>query len=363
VLSWPERDGDIELLRSPLLAQLELRDDVALPLEQTLPLRHVAFNERPALEVLQDDRAPALSAQSARGGARTLELQSRCPFRAQAELRLRAPRMPRVSLGVEPVDRGAILHRVLEDIWGSLRTQEALLNIDDVALEPRVRESAQRHAVRALLPDSPHRTRLVALEIDSVVKLIMRLLRVERLRPAFSVQVAEAAEQYRIGSLSVTLRPDRIDLLDGGGQLLIDYKLGDAHRPRDWVDVWPGRPRRPQLPLYGLAHAESLKGLAYAVLAPGAVEYRGWSDGTPIGTGVLPYPAGIRIDLGDPGDWEALLHHWRFTLTRLAEQYVSGDARVDPLPQECATCHLSVLCRINEKTADNPVVEAANDDE
>ena len=69
-----------------------------------------------------------------------------------------------------------------------------------------------------------------------------------------------------------------------------------------------------------------LRALAYVVLAPGAVEYRGWSDGTEIGPGVVPYPAGIRIDLGDPGDWDALLHHWHFTLTRLAEHYVAGEA-------------------------------------
>src|SRR5262249_29374507 len=161
-----------------------------------------------------------------------------------------------------------------------------------------------------------------------------------------TVRLAEAAEQYAIGGLSITLRPDRIDEV-AGGELLIDYKLGSAHRPRDWFDVWPGRPRRPQLPLYGLARAERLRALAYVVLAPGAIEFRGWSDGTEVGAGVLPYPAGIRIDLGDPMDWEALLHYWRFTLTRLAQRYVAGDAAVDPLPFECTTCHLSTLCRVH----------------
>ena len=190
----------------------------------------------------------------------------------------------------------------------------------------------------------------------------MRLLQVERERPPFTVQLAEASEQYEIGGLSVTLRPDRIDLLENGGQLLIDYKLGDSHRPRDWFDVVPGRPRRPQLPLYGLAHSQQLRGLAYAVLAPGAVEYRGWSDGTPIGPGVPAYPAGIRIDLGDPHDWEALLHQWRFSLTRLAQQYVAGESQVDPLPQECATCHLSTFCRIHERAIEREI-EGVTDDQ
>ncbi|HKE95684.1 MAG TPA: hypothetical protein VKB34_15320, partial [Povalibacter sp.] len=128
-------------------------------------------------------------------------------------------------------------------------------------------------------------------------------------------------------------------------------------------DALPGRPRQPQLPLYGLAHADRLRGLAYVVLAPGAVEYRGWSDGTDVAPGVLPYPGRMRIDLGDPGDWDALLHHWNFTLTRLAEHYVAGDAVVDPLPQECATCHLSTLCRIHEIEAAEGEAEGGDDDE
>jgi hypothetical protein len=202
--------------------------------------------------------------------------------------------------------------------------------------------------MEAVAPDTPSRTRLAMLEIESVTQLVGRLLVHERQRPPFTVDLAEMSEQYAIGGLSITLRPDRIDVLEGGRQLLIDYKLGESHQPRKWLDAVPGRPPRPQLPLYALAHADRLSGLAYAVLSPAAVEYRGWSDGTPIGSGIVPYPRGVRIDLGDPADWDALLHHWRFTLTRLAERYVAGDAAVDPLPQECSTCHLSTLCRIHE---------------
>lgn len=348
VLSWPQRDGDVELTRSPLIDQIAGASDRAMSSVTTGSLRRVLFQQRPTLQTIRDDRAPALSSQNARGGARTVELQSRCPFRAQAEIRLRAEPMPRVSLGVEPVDRGALLHRVLAEVWGAMGTQQQLLAMEDSALERLVRESAQRHAAQALQGDVRYRNRLAALEIENAVRQVTRLLMQEKQRPPFAIRFAEAAEQYAIGGLSITLRPDRIDELPGGGELMIDYKLGNSPRPRGWFDVLPGRPRNPQLPLYGLAHADRLRALAYVVLAPGAVEYRGWSDGTDVGAGVAPYPSGMRIDLGDPIDWQALMHHWRFTLTRLAERYVAGEAAVDPLPLECATCHLSTLCRINE---------------
>jgi hypothetical protein len=92
-----------------------------------------------------------------------------------------------------------------------------------------------------------------------------------------------------------------------------------------------------------------LRALAFVVLAAGKVEYRGWSDGVNVGPGVVAYPPKRpRADLGDPSDWQALQDRWRFTLTRLAERYVAGEAAVDPLPGECDMCHLSTLCRNHE---------------
>lgn len=362
VLSWPQRDESVQLARSPLLDQFLTSAERALKPGLTGSLRRVLFDQRPTLHTMRDDRAPPLALSEARGGARTVELQSRCPFRAQAEIRLRAEPMPRVSLGVEPVDRGALLHRVLAELWAKIQTQEHLLVIEDSELERQVRDSAQRHAAQALPGDIRYRHRLAALEIESAVRQVLRLLALEKLRPPFAVRLAEASERYQIGGLSITLRPDRIDELASGGELLIDYKVGGVHRPRGWLDVLPGRPRSPQLPLYGLAHADRLRALAFVVLTPGAVEYRGWSDGSNVEAGVWAYPSGTRIDLGDPSDWQALMHYWRFSLTRLAERYVAGEASVDPLPFECTTCHLSTFCRINDLALSEPEPEFTPDD-
>jgi len=344
--SWPERDGDTEISVSPLIAQLATATP-QLPLD-VKTLRRAIFAERPGLESMSDERAPALRGETVHGGASVIDFQSRCEFRALGQLRLKAKPMPRVTLGVDPPDRGSILHNVLEAIWGGLRTQQALLELPEAQLLARVEEAAQRFAARALQPDSVVRERLAALEVSSTVRQVMQLLRIEKLRPPFTVRFAETAERFAIGGLDITIRPDRIDELVEGGEVLIDYKLGDANRPRDWLDAVPGRPRQPQLPLYGLAHGEQLRALAFVVLAAGKVEYRGLSDGASVGAGVDKYPGRMRIDLGDPVDWISLQHHWQFTLTRLAERFVAGEASVDPLPGECERCHLSTLCRIHE---------------
>jgi hypothetical protein len=131
---------------------------------------------------------------------------------------------------------------------------------------------------------------------------------------------------------------------------LIDYKLGDAHRQRKWLDRKPGRPEQPQLPLYALGQSE-LAGLAFATLAPGSIEYRGWRRGDPVAPGVLEFPNEVRRTPGAPEDWASLLAHWRTVIHALADNYVHGVANVDPLPQACAYCHLSSFCRIHERGA------------
>lgn len=354
--SWPAREGDTDLAPSPLLTPLA----VATPQSpsRVMTLRRAIFEHRPRFDALRDDRAPTLRGETAQGGASVIDFQSRCEFRAQGQLRLKAKPMPRVTLGVEPADRGSILHNVLEAIWGSLRTQQALLALPDAALEAQVRDAAQRVAAKELQPDSIVRERLAALEVESTVRQVMHLLMLEKLRPPFTVRFAETAERFAIGGLSITIRPDRIDELAEGGEVLIDYKLGDSNRPGDWFDKVPGRPRQPQLPLYGLAHSAKLRALAFVVLAAGKVQYRGLGDGANVAEGVERYPS-RRIDLGDPQDWLALQHHWKFILTKLAERFVAGEASVDPLPGECERCHLSTLCRIHEVGGGDP--EARDD--
>jgi probable DNA repair protein len=347
-LSWPEREGDALLQPSPLLNAWSRQDHAELTTAQTRPLRTSLFEARPVLPTLLDEQAPRVAAEQASGGAMILELQSRCPFRSQAELRLRAQPLPRVSLGLEPRDRGTLLHGVLADIWSELRGQRALFETDYETLAQRVRTLAQRHAAHTLRPATRLRSRLAAMEVESVVVQVMGLMALERERSDFVVRLAEQGEPFVIGGLRIRLQPDRIDELSRGGQILLDYKLGDSHRERQWLDTWPGRPRRPQLPLYALAHEDRATGLAFVVLAPRTIEFRGWSREGGVAPGIVPYPP-KRLPPDAPMDWTELLRHWRTTLTQLAAGFVAGAAAVDPLPQECQMCHLSTFCRIHER--------------
>jgi probable DNA repair protein len=360
-LSWPELDGDALLQASPLLHAWPQQHYDELTVAQTRSLRTSLFEARPLLATILDEQAPQVAAAQTTGGAMILELQSRCPFRSQAQLRLHAQPIPRVSLGLEPRDRGTLLHRVLADIWGELREQRVLLEMDDLDLALRIRTFAEQQAARTLRPSTRLRSRLAAMEIESVVIQIMGLMALERERTPFVVHLAEQGERFSIGGLQIRLQADRIDELQDGGQLLLDYKLGDSHKPRQWLDTWPGRPRRPQLPLYALAHAQRASGLAFVVLAPRTIEFRGWSRDLGVAPGISAYPQ-KRLPPDAPSDWAALMQHWHYTLTQLATGFVAGHALVDPLPQECETCHLSSFCRIHERALLTDAAEGAIDE-
>jgi probable DNA repair protein len=349
MLSWPQHDDDAELRPSPLLSAWP-----GLPIEQvgqasTRSLGQHLFAQRPMLEAFVDEHAPALPSGEARGGTRILELQSRCPFRAQAELRLHARPMPSVSPAVEATERGKLVHRVLTELWQQLQDSTGLQSTSMAQLVTTVREIATRVAQQVIPATTVHRQRLAALEVELCVQWIMALLQLEAQRLPFRVQRAEEVESYELAGMTINIQLDRIDELADGGMLLIDYKTGDGNTSNDWLDHTPGRPRSPQLPLYALAHRRQLAGIAFAVLAPGKVEFRGLGDTDSIAPGIVDY-AQQKDYRKLPGidSWDELLQHWQVVLSDLARQYLSGAAYVQPLQTECTHCHLHSLCRVHE---------------
>jgi len=302
------------------------------------------------------------------------ELQSRCAFRAQAQLRLHAEAIPTVSLAIEPAERGVLMHRVLGELWQELKSWEGLraalgessLDLDAPSLAlPRgtgegidnktklaqhIHTIVERVAQQVLPATTTHRQRLVALEVELATQSIMALLQVELQRSPFIVRRAEERELFKFAGLSIAIQLDRVDELQDGSTLLIDYKTGDANKIGDWLDVaYPGRPRSPQLPLYALAHREKLSGISFAVLAPGTAEFRGLANNASIAVGIRDYasckpntkPASVET-------WDDLLVHWEAILRLLGKDFLAGEAWVDPLRDECNYCHLASLCRVTE---------------
>lgn len=330
IVSHPRQDEGRELEPSPLFDHLPEMD--GWPELSNLPLPE-RWGESAPLEYLVDHQAPTLAqGEEAPGGARLLELQSACPFRAFAELRLRAQPLEEPDLGPDARVRGVLLHALLERVWGELKDQAKLRALDEASLAARVRDHA--HAVvaeearrrRNLWPE-----RLQCLEIERLTALALEWLAHERERAPFTVEEREQARTIEIADLRLKVKLDRVDRLADGGRMIIDYKTGPAS-PTDWAGE---RPVAPQLPFYAVSEKD-VRAIAFAQVRAGEVRLKGQGDGV---EGLKP---------AEP-DWMAQLAAWRKVLTQLAEDFRAGQAMVDPrAPNVCTTCSLGMLCRIHE---------------
>jgi probable DNA repair protein len=291
-------------------------------------------------DAVDDDALPALPQAAIRGGAAILKLQAMCPFRAFAERRLYAVELDAVEAGLDPAERGSLIHDVMANFWERVRTRKALASLPD---QERLRLLTT--SIESALADqqavTPWQRRYLQVQREWLLELLPAWLNEELDRPPFQVIHTEHSLGERaIGPLHVQLRVDRIDamlqneheLTDtekdiASEQIILDYKTGNiAAKP------WDGeRPDEPQLPLYAvLADDRPIRGIAFALLKAGKMK--------------LQQCAGT--------DFAPRVPEWRRVLTALAEGFAHGDTTVDPKHNDtCKYCALMGLCRIRERNA------------
>ena len=287
------------------------------------------------------------------GGAATLTRQSQCPLQAFATARLGADVWEPAEAGLNAKQRGQLLHSVLHQVWagsarGGISSLAELQSIPDL-------HSFVRGIVRAVMAESfdPKRrnslparfpVRYLHLEAERLTELVSGWLAYERERQPFTVAETEVKREVTIAGLTFTLRLDRIDELEGGGKLVIDYKSSEVG-PKAWAG---DRPDDVQLPLYATFAVEGdLEGLVFARVRPGTGKFYGRVRSA--SETLHPDLAGRDRLVSDPLT-ELQLEEWRERIERLGEDFLAGRAGVDPKAPEktCEKCHLHAVCRINE---------------
>jgi probable DNA repair protein len=274
-----------------------------------------------------------------KGGSSLVKNQAACPFRAFARHRLTPGQESSPSLGFTPLQRGQIVHKVLQFVWQEWEDQQTLLALPEMSLINHLQKHIERALKSVDLALAPVPSTLLKLEKERLVKLIHRWLDMEKQRPPFRVVAREQTLQIKLLGLSLRLQLDRLDELEDGRYLIIDYKTGPDFSPNHWQGP---RPKEPQLPLYCLSREIAVDGLAFAIIHPRDIKFNGLSD----------------TDMGIPGiavnkerSWQQQYQHWETTLQTLAAQFIQGDAQVDPKDENtCNYCELKSFCRIDEKT-------------
>jgi ATP-dependent helicase/nuclease subunit B len=331
VLSFAQTEGDRTLSPSPLLTA------TAHPLVADPPAWITKIRAAAELETFIDDTDPPHTEEGVqRGGAKLLQDMAACPFRAFAAHRLGAKELESVEAGLGPGEKGTATHQVLQRIWSELQSHAALCALAPDALTDLVR----RHIADVLSRyDVNTNTRVEAIRLE---RLLLRWLQLERSRAPFTVVKLEEKKTIEVGGLHLEIRADRIDEIGDGRQIILDYKTGDV-KSRSWTGP---RLDEPQLPLYCITSEAPIAGAVFARIQAEGMEFAGIAEEH------LPEFRSYAEKNGPP--LPTLVGDWRQSLTSLAAQFRSGDARVDPKygDKTCEYCKIVPLCRIREETSD-----------
>lgn len=348
VFSWGQYQGDSQLLLSPLLEDLPDTEAATTSLnvesrEQRVYLHRNLISSEPA-----DAVGVPLEASRSKGGSGLIKSQSLCPFKAYAEYRLGIKPADELQDGVKASDRGTLVHRVLETFWRQMERfseLERLLQQED-ALNTCLNDILDRELLRFkeevyLQPDA-----LYELERQRAFKAVRRwLLEAEQGRTRFIIDKVEKRQSIQLAGLELSVTADRIDQLEDGSRIIIDYKTG----LKKTASLIGERPEEPQLPLYALLDEESTKGICFGVVRPDKSEWQGLLDSDAAFT-----EGKCRTMMVPDEGWQQQMNSWRTALEALAQEYIQGVARVAPLnPTTCQYCHLGPLCRIKEHHRDS----------
>jgi len=300
------------------------------------------------------------------GGASVLTAQSQCPFKAFATARLDAQNWEPAEAGLTPSQRGNLLHAVLHAGWdrdsGGIHSRAELQSLND--REAFVANHVQRIFAQELRPSLRERMprRYLELEEQRLTMLVLEWLEHESTRIDFEVADTEIKRTVHLAGVNFDLRLDRLDRLNDGSLLVIDYKSGKVS-PSCW-DL--PRPDDVQLPLYaGFAidhERERLGGLVFAKVRPGEMGFSGRVDNA--ATTLFPGLKTAHPLLKTPFS-ETELEAWKQCIEQLASDFVAGRAEVDPreAPKTCEHCGLQTLCRIYELTAQLDSEDDSEDEE
>lgn len=346
IFSSPMLDGDQPLRPSPLLESIPQGNADELPDFATLEYPRLLTGA--PLETLTDDQAPPiLEPERLRGGSQILKNQAACPFKAFAIHRLHTDESEDLQPGISPPTRGNLMHNALELVWKELQNQQTLLDLPEQGLSDLIDNSIRR-AWLQVEGQSQLGPRLKDIEHKRTATLIRAWLELEKQRPPFRVLSQESLQEVTVGGIPLRVRYDRIDeLIATDGLVVLDYKTGQSD-----TKAWVGdRPDEPQVPLYSILQGERLKGAVLAQLHIKEVAAKGLADVEDLFDKMISLE---KFGGGELPDWQSVLAAWRGTLEQLAQDFIRGNARVDPkhAVTTCQFCELHSLCRIRVTLAD-----------
>ena len=348
-MSSPDRGGQ-DLMMSPLIkhisqgltAEIQTAD---YPSYRERVHRSGLIEHSPdtQLPVIDQDRYPI------RGGTAVIRDQSLCNFRAMAVHRLGTKGLQSTHTGFDSRERGTMLHRVLSEVWKTIKSRQDLLKISPEGLDTLLRKFST-DAIGQIRRGRPQTLGKQFSEIETrrLMTLVRDWLEVDRSREDFTVIESEQSHQIEIGGLVLKTRLDRVDEMSDGRRIVIDYKS----RSPSVESLVGDRPEEPQIPLYLITTEPDAVAVAFAQVRRGDMQFTAIARDNDLLPGVKSLSESRLSDRYE--SWEYLINSWSERLTHLAESFYRGESEVNPIQGDltCRYCDIQPLCRIYERSGD-----------
>ncbi len=351
IFSHSGSDGTRLLRVSPLLAGLLPEESAAQPAAGLA--WQMASEAGAAIESLRDALAPAVAdGEKVAGGTWLLRAQAICPAWAYFEFRLGAKAIEQAVEGLDPRDRGTLVHGALEAFWRMAVDSATLHAYTDSVLPEAIGEAVAQalsdfeQARHQILP-----VRFRQLEAGRLERLLAIWLAVEKKRGVeFSVVACEQEAVVEIDKIRVRMFVDRIDQLADGSRVIIDYKTGTTIDVKNWASE---RITEPQLPIYAsIAASEPVAAVVFAKVLADKPVFSGIAEAGDLLPGVRAL-GDVREKCFDPGlfpDWPSVISHWHDRLHAVAREVREGVAGVMVADEKpLAYCPVLPLLRLAER--------------
>jgi ATP-dependent helicase/nuclease subunit B len=325
-VSFTNLEGDSRLPPSTLFPTLE-----KATIERRQFFRHSLWESNSiAFESYEDTYGPALpTSEPAKAGVTFFADQSACAFRAFAKHRLRSTKLPEMQFGTTPAEKGMIVHELLAALWTTLKRFSVLRAMDAHERLETIEEIVMEK-YKPLFYETRVEREIFLIEKKRLTNVLKKWVDFELSRSdiEFEVLGVERQERFDVFGIPMNVRIDRVDRLQDGRLIVIDYKTGKCS-----ANGWKvPRMESPQLPIYALfLSMGAADDIAFAYVHGDQPD---WLSG-----------------LDKLSDWDTACISWRDEIKNLAFEIRNGFAMVNPKTthKTCVYCDQSLFCRIPER--------------
>ncbi len=352
ILSFSMQDGDSLLNPSNLIKNIASTDKPTLfsqiqnSIENPVLKIEKAIKATSKMEFFKDDTLIPVDGNKIQGGQGLIKSQASCPFQAFATYRLNITSMEPLPDGINAMDRGNILHHLMELFWNKVKDHQTLLGYSHEQLSALL-ENLSSETGKEFESLKLHAPKAFEIELKRATKIAMAFVEAEKERPPFKVIACEEKKSITLNELELNLRIDRKDQLEDGSILIIDYKSGKPSTS-GWI---PPRMEEPQLPLYLYDDVET-QAISFATLSliPSEMGFQGLASKSGIAKGIDDcHDENKKKNRFFTGDWNDFVTQWKQDIETQVTDFKEGNNKPDPKSNaSCTYCSFSSMCRIQE---------------